>query len=393
MLMVVSTQVHIVHFDHERKIDQIRLYWDQGSLLKQMEVIGARAKNWPIRDGKDQARLIATSASSTSSSTGPSGSADTTRPQSNRSAVGDPHASLSLFQPRNADEESSVQPASVAPRASAKPPPREYNELFAADDASKRPASESRGNNGVAVKDGAGKNFQRFRLFDENDEPAEEKSPERLKTYTNKYNHFEFGDGEDAPATERIISPLKTNEKKYDHFEFGDGEEAQDLKPSAKSKKYNHFDLGAGADETLSKTGKSPAKNEKKYKHFEFGPGEEDNEGTPKPAARPKSSNKHQSQWDFEDFVTPQKVQPKERPQNARHFGWSDDEVCFILYFSSLPLDCCLVLILPTHRTKNPPSAAQSCTKPVQTPTHTSSSSTTAPPPQTRSSRRRKAAP
>ncbi|EGE01048.1 hypothetical protein TEQG_00102 [Trichophyton equinum CBS 127.97] len=42
---------------------------------------------------------------------------------------------------------------------------------------------------------------------------------------------------------------------------------------------------------------------------------------------RPRSS-KHLSQWDFEDFVTPEK--PKRRPvrgQEVRHFGWSDDEV------------------------------------------------------------------
>ena len=51
----------MVHFDDEQKIVQIRMYWDQGALLKQIDVIGARARNWPIRDGKDQTRLISTS--------------------------------------------------------------------------------------------------------------------------------------------------------------------------------------------------------------------------------------------------------------------------------------------------------------------------------------------
>ena len=40
----------MVHFDKSGKITQIRQYWDQGSLLKQIDVIGARSRNWPIRD-------------------------------------------------------------------------------------------------------------------------------------------------------------------------------------------------------------------------------------------------------------------------------------------------------------------------------------------------------
>lgn len=62
----------------------------------------------------------------------------------------------------------------------------------------------------------------------------------------------------------------------------------------------------------------------KKYEHFEFGDGED----TPRGAEAVRNVNKkHQSQWDFEDFVTPEKTKPKILPGNQRSVGWSDDEV------------------------------------------------------------------
>src|SRR5205085_1942779 len=67
----------------------------------------------------------------------------------------------------------------------------------------------------------------------------------------------------------------------------------------------------------------------KKYDHFEFvDPAEDD---TPIPVAVPPKRisvyDKKGSSWDFEDFVTPEKKPTKARPQEERHFGWSDDEV------------------------------------------------------------------
>ena len=35
--MLTPAQVHIVHFDSADKITQIRQYWDQGALLKQID--------------------------------------------------------------------------------------------------------------------------------------------------------------------------------------------------------------------------------------------------------------------------------------------------------------------------------------------------------------------
>ena len=140
---LLSLQIHIVQFDSERKISQIRLYWDQGSLLKQVEVIGAHSRNWPIRDGTEQARLIKSAADKqadvASSQESHGRNNDTDGPsirQRARSPTKDPHSSLSLFESLSLDEDRQGRPISTpAPRGSAKPPPRDYTELFGGEDA------------------------------------------------------------------------------------------------------------------------------------------------------------------------------------------------------------------------------------------------------------------
>ncbi|ORX93694.1 hypothetical protein BCR34DRAFT_608481 [Clohesyomyces aquaticus] len=264
---VTFPMVHVVHFDKDGNITQIRLYWDQGSLLKQIDVIGARARNWPIRDGKDQARLIASSAGlvaqpesvassrrSTASRGGPDDVVVTNRPASSASSVSnamnDPHATLSLFQPRDVNQEPSYS-RPIAPRAmSAKPAPREYSELFAGGEEpeSPSPANTSNSPQKPRHKSGAGKNFKPNRLFDE--DVQEMPTPMSVKTNSKKYNHFEFGQKDDDDATPKV-----------------------------------------------------------------------------RETARSKEKNKHMSQWDFEDFVTPDKPKQKILGQAVRHFGWSDDEV------------------------------------------------------------------
>ncbi|KAF6236558.1 hypothetical protein HO173_005339 [Letharia columbiana] len=268
--VVTFPMVHIVHFDSTQKIQQVRLYWDQGSLLKLVDVIGSRARNWPIRDGKDQARLIASSAAVITQSNGPTrpatenGSCDadhaavTTKPRSqSKNVTRDPHASLALFAPREEEEDSSA-PAAVAPRASAKPPPRDYHDLFVGNESDASPISkekiispqkENMTLGPIAPKGGVGKNYQPSRLF-ETDNPQP---------------------GTPGTPIESSAKFIKPDPNKYNHFEFGDGNEKQ-----------------------------MPM------------------------AARPKS--KHQNNWDFADVMTPDKVPIKVRGQDVRHFGWSDDE-------------------------------------------------------------------
>ncbi|MCJ1254465.1 hypothetical protein MMC24_002280 [Lignoscripta atroalba] len=263
--------VHIVHFNASKKIQQIRLYWDQGSLLKLVETIGSSGRNWPIRDGKDQARLIASSAAlltkghgtgqagSTSSSRHPDEVVITSRPTSPRKNVtGDPHASLSLFDAKEVDQKSMYTTSAVAPRTSAKPPPRDYHDLFVGHESGMSPASKARASSPTkeynpGAKGGAGKNYQPSRLFD-----TEEPQTNAGTTHA-------------APG-----KYIKSDPNKYNHFDFGDGSEEPIHQPS-------------------------------------------------KPPARPKTHN--QSQWGFEDFMTPEKpALQKARGQNVRHLGWGDDD-------------------------------------------------------------------
>jgi hypothetical protein len=247
-----------VQFDANQKILQIRLYWDQGSLLKQVDVIGARSRNWPIRDGKDQVRLISRSAEiEQTSSQAPTYSRRSTKSSdrdevvvnsrsrgSTTSATGDPHASLSLFAPRdvNADEgDYRSSGPSYARASSAKPPTRNLTDILA--------APEDRGNgtsshvrSASPSKAGSGKNYGPIRLFD--DQEPTGTSPER--------------------GTKGGIA------RQTSHFEFGDGEEATSKKNAP--------------------------------------------------------TGKHSSQWNFEDFVTPDKPKPKVRTSDNRTMTWEDDE-------------------------------------------------------------------
>jgi hypothetical protein len=257
-------QIHIVDFDSQSKISQIRLYWDQGSLLKQLEVIGSRGRNWPIRDAADQIRLITSSAADAAKKSIP-GARPThiSQPAVDESAAAawkespskkhlkDPHATLSLFGPQSQPEDHAA-PTAVASRLSAKPPPRDYSELFVAGNES-------------------------------------DSTPTKAPTSPKKND-----------ATDRAPPPRGAAGHNYKPSRlFGEGEEMEESEHRHKS-------------------------NPKKYNHFEFGEAAFEEEKTI--PTRPRSS-KHMSQWDFEDFVTPEKPRQRIRGQDVRHFGWSDDEV------------------------------------------------------------------
>ncbi|KIX01601.1 uncharacterized protein Z518_09327 [Rhinocladiella mackenziei CBS 650.93] len=258
---------HIVSFDAERKITQIRISWDQASLLKQTEVIGSRGKNWPIVDGKDQIRLIHTSstavpAPSSELPTSPHGRSENQSMASSRNVspskrrIRDPHTSLDLFSPTTGDENPPLaNPNSVAPRASARPPPREMSELFAAGHEDNEPGSPKKAPIGpvIAPKGAGSKKFAPSRLFaDDPDEPA----AVGYKSHPAKYNHFDLGDADED-------DPMQYQEE-------------------------------------VAK---------------------------PKLAVPVRArSDKHQSQWDFSDFSTPAKVPQKVRGQDVVHFSLDSAE-------------------------------------------------------------------
>ncbi|RLM00716.1 hypothetical protein CFD26_107699 [Aspergillus turcosus] len=249
--------VHIVRFDSEKQIQNVRIYWDQASLLKQVDVIGARGRSWPIRDAKDQTRLIKAAVASTPAGEAPATkvpassqpsrkeNGDESRPLSpSKRHIKDPYAAESLEELLSPGKDR-AQPVR-APRApaSAKPPPRDYSELFVGEDENDSPEATPSKPRVIAPKVGAGKNFRASRIFED----------------------------DESEAKQQIA--YKTNPKRFDHFEIG---------------------ADNGQREVKSKPG------------------------------RPMS--RHIPHWDFEDFATPEKPKRQVRPQEERHFGWSDDEV------------------------------------------------------------------
>ena len=258
-------QIHIVSFDANGKILQVRQNWDQGSLLKLIDVIGKTGRNWPIRDGKDQIKLIASSVKAAGKVPVEAQGQDEVviRSRGNSSNVTrDPHASLSLFAPREKNVQESL-PSVVAPRASARPAPRDYSELFVGNESdntpvpAKAPIRERSESPSKLAKAGAGKNYAPSRLFDNDENSPIRPTPNK----EHSADHF-----------------YRPNPAKYQHFDFADGSDPQDAPQP------------------------TPLKDVKK--------------------------SKHGSQWSFDDFNTPAKVVPSKvlRTNDVRHWGNSDDE-------------------------------------------------------------------
>ncbi|OJI97863.1 hypothetical protein ASPVEDRAFT_126265 [Aspergillus versicolor CBS 583.65] len=254
--------IHIVRFNAQTQIQSVRIHWDQASLLKQVEVIGNRARNWPVRDADKQTRLIKVASSSAPADNGPPPVAQTepsftakegqddapaAPPSPGKKRIKDPYAADSLFEllSPSKNREQHVQPPRAP--ASAKPPPRNYNELFVGDEENDdAPDATPSRPPAVAPKVGAGKNFGPSRIFDDDETVAREK-PEQIA--------------------------YRAHPKRFEHFELGGDNSSREIKA---------------------------------------------------PASRPGS--RHVNNWDFEDFSTPQKPQRKPRGEEVRHFGWSDDE-------------------------------------------------------------------
>ncbi|KAM0343824.1 hypothetical protein ACHAPU_008093 [Fusarium lateritium] len=247
---------HFVTFDEAGKILQIRLQWDQGSLLKQVDVIGKTGRNWPIRDSREQIAFIqgCIRTAGTAAPAAPSHNETVARNRgSSNNAFRDP--SSRLFGSREEFDDS--EPASVvSPYAgtSNRPRQRSFTEILGDE-----PTSPSAGRRNMSpAKGGQGKNFQPNRLFD-----GQELVEQPVQ--------------QPQPKNKRYIRP---DPRKYNHFDFADGSDPQDA---------------------------------------------------PKPGVsyedRPRT--KHDSQWEFADFTTPQKVKPSRgmRAQDVRHWDTDKDAV------------------------------------------------------------------
>lgn len=254
-------------FDGDGRITQVRQSWDQGALLKQLDVIGRTGRNWPIRDSNEQIKLIASSLKAAGGPTArPSSSELANRSRGNSTNIlRDPHASLALFAPR--EDHGNLPEAVVSPYAGSRPRQRSFAELVG-NEAQDEPASPSNGrersqspSKAIAPKFGAGKNYHPNRLFD-TDEGVESTPDTPEKASSNRF--------------------YRPNPTKYHHFNIADGSESQDPPKAAV-------------------------------------------------ASEQPIKSKHGSNWSFDDFVTPQKPAAtrglQQRPQDVRHWGNDNTEL------------------------------------------------------------------
>ncbi|RCI15560.1 hypothetical protein L249_3490 [Ophiocordyceps polyrhachis-furcata BCC 54312] len=248
--------MHIVTLDGDGKILQIRQQWDQGSLLKQLEIIGKTGRNWPIKDGREQLSMIQNCLQSVGlvAPASPGHNDVVVRARgSSANALRDPHASLELFAPRELIE--SAKPSSVvSPYAGSRPRQRDFSEILGdepeADD-------EHRNRSASPTKGGQGKNFHPVRIF-EGQEYTEEEVDETSPS-----------------GTSNRRSLIRPDPRKYNHFDFADGSDQQHQ---------------------------------------------------PKPsAARDRPKSKHDSQWSFDDFVTPQRPKPSKSYRRPDARNWDPE--------------------------------------------------------------------
>lgn len=316
--------MHIVTFDAEGKIVQIRQSWDQGAMLKQVDVIGKTGRNWPIRDSQEQIKMITNATKSVSAAASSQGKADTAVRSSG------PSNSSPLFGTR---EENTQNIASViSPRGGVKPKQRGFDEILGEEPAGTAAASV------VSPRGGARPSQRSFHdIVAEESDNDEEGSPSS-------------GRGR-SRSPSKVIAPKAGGDKKFQPSRlFERDEESQasrEAEEHARGRSESPFKSiapKAGADkkfqpsrlfetnEDQENSGKGPElfyrPNPKRFNHFEFGDGSDAPE--PSEKSEPKTSKaKHGSQWSFDDFVTPQKVAPTRTlqriNQDSRHWGAGDD--------------------------------------------------------------------
>ncbi|KAK8049110.1 hypothetical protein PG994_010840 [Apiospora phragmitis] len=327
---VILPIMHIVTFDNEGKILQIRQTWDQGAMLKQVDVIGKTGRNWPIRDSQEQIKMITNAAKSVSAAASTQRKTDPavrsrgdsnnsplfgTREENNQSiaSVISPRGGVKPKQ-RGFDEILGEEPAGtaaasvVSPRGGARPTQRSFYDIVGEEEDNEEEGSPGSGrgrsrspSKTIAPKAGGDKKFQPSRLFEREEESEAAKNAE-------------------AHARERSESPFKSIAPKAG----GD----KKFKPS------RLFETNEDSEnDAPGKNGKGPElfyrPNPKRFDHFEFGDGSDPTDAPAEKSEPQPRNSKHGSQWSFDDFVTPQKVAPtrtlQRNNQDSRHWGTGDD--------------------------------------------------------------------
>ncbi|OAA59056.1 hypothetical protein SPI_06258 [Niveomyces insectorum RCEF 264] len=314
---------HFVSFNADGKILQIRQSWDQGALLKQIEVIGKSGRNWPIHDGAEQAKLIAgavgvsgvegAAAATSSAASAAAAVPAVARSRGNSNAMRDPHASLELFATR--DELESVPDAVVAPYAGVRPRQRDVTEILHDEPTTDDEDAVARS----VISPYAGRR-PRQRSFTEilgDDDEDDEQLRESADNGSPSSRGYAASSRGRSRSPSKVVAPKAGLNRKFQPVRVFEADEA----------------AAAALDANSPGASRSPERSyrphPKKFNHFDFADGS-DPQDAPKAGVTfdtmPKS--KHASHWSYDDFATPQKPPPRPpRGQEVRHFALGGDEV------------------------------------------------------------------
>ncbi|KAK5990776.1 hypothetical protein PT974_09048 [Cladobotryum mycophilum] len=286
--MVVQLPImHIVTFDADGKISQIRQQWDQGSLLKQLDIIGKSGRNWPIKDSKAQLALIQSCLKSSGHESAQNQSRNEvpvkTRGSSIPNAMRDPHASLHLFASR--EEIDAMEPLQVAsPYAGQRPKQRAPTDILTDEphyqdtDAYRQSPSKAglREPQPMRIFDG-----QEYPESDEEDEKPKEK-PTHIRAHPLKYEHFDFDDSPDGQSAAKPTSNVAQRPKSMhsSQWTFDDFTTPVKSIPVRGMRKQDTYDWDAQdsnetADSPTAAKQKNGASNGGLYKSNIFGATEE----------------------------------------------------------------------------------------------------------------------
>ena len=288
-------------FDASGKIASIRQQWDQGSLLKQLDIIGMSGRNWPIRDSREQLALIQSCLKSSGAAPPKAESHNDvvirTRGASNN-AMRDPHASLQLFGDREelerAETRSVVSPYAGGHRSGQ----RSFADILGDNPTGEHyDAGHSRHRSTSPSKAGQGKNVQPMRIFEGQEHHEEEETPKgKTSSYIRpnpaKYDHFDFADGSDPQdQPQRGVSyderPKSKHDSQWSFDDFATPHKSQPSK-SFRPQEVRHWGTEAPeADVATKPAGKGRRDAET---HFEL---QDDGEKLPhqeRASARPRGS-------------------------------------------------------------------------------------------------------
>ncbi|KAK9456246.1 hypothetical protein V1511DRAFT_496953 [Dipodascopsis uninucleata] len=172
--------IHSVVFQNG-KIKSIRLFWDQGTMLKQINIIGTRGNIWPIFNGIEQEKLLVSDAT-------PS---DNPSPQSAtiRATPSPPKKQYDVSEQEPDAEMPYSRPAVVPPSESSKPPSRSFQDIV---DSQTGPVPRSPARQGTAP--------QSVDIFANSDTPEQIRA-KRIFNQKNFEPHWKFG------TPEKPLSP------------------------------------------------------------------------------------------------------------------------------------------------------------------------------------------